>query len=43
MKTALFKTFYFQVLIAITLGILLGHFYPDLGGQMKPWMMGLLN
>jgi len=36
MKTALFKTLYFQVLIAITLGILLGHFYPDLGGQMKP-------
>jgi len=36
MKTALFKTLYFQVLIAITLGILLGHFYPDLGAQMKP-------
>lgn len=36
MNTALFKTLYFQVLIAITLGILLGHFYPDLGGQMKP-------
>ncbi len=36
MKTVLFKTLYFQVLIAITLGILLGHFYPDLGGQMKP-------
>jgi len=36
MKTAFFKTLYFQVLIAITLGILLGHFYPDLGSQMKP-------
>ena len=36
MKTALFKTLYFQVLIAITLGILLGHFYPDLGSQIKP-------
>lgn len=36
MKTALFKTLYFQVLIAITLGIVLGHFYPDLGSQMKP-------
>ena len=36
MKTAFFKTLYFQVLMAITLGILLGHFYPDLGSQMKP-------
>lgn len=36
MKTSLFKTLYFQVLIAITLGVLLGHFYPDLASQMKP-------
>jgi aerobic C4-dicarboxylate transport protein len=27
---------YFQVLTAIVLGILLGHFYPQLGEQMKP-------
>jgi len=27
---------YFQVLCAILLGVLLGHFYPDLGAQMKP-------
>ncbi|KFC89945.1 dicarboxylate/amino acid:cation symporter [Hafnia alvei] len=32
----LFKSLYFQVLLAISLGILLGHFYPDLGAQMKP-------
>ncbi|WP_300001140.1 dicarboxylate/amino acid:cation symporter [uncultured Cedecea sp.] len=36
MKISLFKTLYFQVLIAITLGVLLGHFYPDLGAEMKP-------
>ncbi|WP_422527389.1 dicarboxylate/amino acid:cation symporter [Serratia fonticola] len=36
MKTTIFKSLYFQVLTAITLGILLGHFYPDLGAQMKP-------
>ncbi|STQ73322.1 dicarboxylate/amino acid:cation symporter [Hafnia alvei] len=36
MKRNLFKSLYFQVLLAISLGILLGHFYPDLGAQMKP-------
>ncbi len=32
----LLKTLYIQVLIAISLGILLGHFYPDLGSAMQP-------
>jgi aerobic C4-dicarboxylate transport protein len=27
---------YFQVLCAIVIGILLGHFYPEVGAQMKP-------
>ncbi len=36
MKASIFKSLYFQVLTAITIGILLGHFYPDLGAQMKP-------
>src|SRR5262249_41204097 len=31
-----FKGLYFQVLTAIVLGVLLGHFYPELGEQMKP-------
>src|SRR5258708_12319578 len=31
-----FKSLYFQVLTAIVLGVLLGHFYPDIGEQMKP-------
>ncbi|SFN51826.1 aerobic C4-dicarboxylate transport protein [Izhakiella capsodis] len=36
MKTSLLKSLYFQVLMAIAIGVLLGHFYPDLGTQMKP-------
>ncbi|WP_291969175.1 dicarboxylate/amino acid:cation symporter [Candidatus Symbiopectobacterium sp.] len=36
MKASIFKILYFQVITAITIGILLGHFYPDLGAQMKP-------
>lgn len=30
------KVLYVQVIIAITVGILLGHFYPSLGESMKP-------
>ncbi len=37
MKRAQFyKHLYFQVLAAIAIGIALGHFYPELGTQMKP-------
>ncbi|AKH63847.1 MULTISPECIES: dicarboxylate/amino acid:cation symporter [Photorhabdus] len=36
MKRNLLKSLYFQVLLAITIGILLGHFYPELGAEMKP-------
>src|SRR5262245_5105848 len=31
-----FKSLYFQVLTAILVGVLLGHYYPQLGEQMKP-------
>ena len=31
-----FKSLYFQVLLAIAAGVLLGHYYPQLGEQMKP-------
>ena len=31
-----FQSLYVQVLIAIVIGIVLGHFYPELGEQMKP-------
>ncbi|WP_421595462.1 dicarboxylate/amino acid:cation symporter [Rahnella sp. PD4] len=36
MTKSLFRSLYFQVLLAITVGVLLGHFYPELGAQMKP-------
>lgn len=36
MKTSILKSLYFQVITAISIEILLGHFYPDLGAQMKP-------
>lgn len=32
-----YKQLYFQVLVAIVLGVLLGHFYPDVGIKMKPF------
>ncbi|MEN3752854.1 dicarboxylate/amino acid:cation symporter [Mangrovibacter sp. SLW1] len=37
MKTSLFKSLYFQVLAAIAVGVILGHFWPELGAQMKPF------
>src|SRR5712691_112080 len=36
------RKLYVQVLIAITLGILLGHFYPSLGVDMKPLSDGFI-
>lgn len=35
-KLKLHKQLYFQVLVSIVIGILLGYFYPDLAKQMKP-------
>ena len=36
-KKKLYKSLYFQVICAITIGILLGYFYPSIGAQMKPF------
>ena len=36
------RKLYVQVLIAIGLGILLGHFYPSLGADMKPFSDGFI-
>ena len=41
MKTSIFKSLYVQVLTAIAIGILLGHFYPELGAQMKTVVTGI--
>jgi aerobic C4-dicarboxylate transport protein len=35
-KRGLFKSLYFQVLVAIAVGVALGHYYPDTGAAMKP-------
>ncbi|HYD97140.1 MAG TPA: dicarboxylate/amino acid:cation symporter [Noviherbaspirillum sp.] len=35
-KKPIYKSLYVQVLTAIVIGILLGHFYPSLGADMKP-------
>ncbi len=37
------KSLYLQVIIAVTVGALLGHFYPALGQQMKPLGDGFIK
>src|SRR5215468_8145711 len=39
----IYKSLYFQVLVAIAIGVALGHFYPDLGAQMKPLGDGFIK
>lgn len=36
MHKKILSSLYFQVLLAISIGVFLGHFYPDLGADMKP-------
>ena len=36
-KPPIYKILYFQVLAAVVIGVLLGHFYPSLGTEMKPF------
>lgn len=43
MKLSIFKSLYIQVLIAITVGVLLGHFYPEIGASMKPLGDGFIK
>src|SRR4051812_37496572 len=40
---ALYRSLYFQVLVAITLGVLVGHFYPHTGEAMKPLGDGFIK
>jgi aerobic C4-dicarboxylate transport protein len=42
-KKPLYKSLYFQVLTAITLGVLLGHFFPQTGEAMKPLGDGFIK
>src|ERR1700754_3848517 len=38
-----YSTLYFQVLVAIALGVILGHYFPDLGTKMKPLGDGFIK
>jgi aerobic C4-dicarboxylate transport protein len=42
-KKPFYKSLYIQVLIAVALGVALGHFQPDLGAQMKPLGDGFIK
>ena len=42
-KKPLYKSLYFQVIVAIVLGVLLGHFYPETGAAMKPLGDGFIK
>src|SRR5919201_3656685 len=35
-KKPLYKSLYFQVVVAIVIGVLLGYFFPETGAAMKP-------
>jgi aerobic C4-dicarboxylate transport protein len=40
---SIYKSLYFQVLVAIALGVALGHFYPQSGAAMKPLGDGFIK
>ena len=40
---AIYKSLYFQVIVAIVIGVGLGHFYPDTGAAMKPLGDGFIK
>lgn len=42
-RKAVFKSLYFQVLVAIAIGVSLGHFYPETGAAMKPLGDGFIK
>ena len=43
MKKPLYRSLYFQVIVAIVLGVLLGYFFPDTGTAMKPLGDGFIK
>ncbi|MFH1660584.1 MAG: dicarboxylate/amino acid:cation symporter [Pseudomonadota bacterium] len=42
-KKTIFKSLYFQVIVAIVIGVALGHFYPETGAAMKPLGDGFIK
>lgn len=43
MQKKLYRSLYFQVLVAIVLGVLLGHFTPEFGAALKPLGDGFIK
>src|SRR5688572_23257902 len=39
----IYKSLYFQVIVAIIIGVLLGHYYPETGAAMKPLGDGFIK
>jgi aerobic C4-dicarboxylate transport protein len=39
----IYRSLYFQVLVAIALGVILGHFFPETGAKMKPLGDGFIK
>src|SRR5215208_7003174 len=42
-KLPLYRSLYAQVITAVIIGVLLGHFYPALGAEMKPLGDGFIK
>ena len=42
-KLPLYRSLYFQVICAVVAGVLLGHFYPSVGADMKPLGDGFIK
>jgi aerobic C4-dicarboxylate transport protein len=42
-KRPLYRSLFFQVLVAVVAGITLGHFFPDLGADLKPLGDGFIR
>jgi len=42
-KKRIYHSLYFQVIVAIVTGILLGHFFPETGASMKPFGDGFIK
>jgi aerobic C4-dicarboxylate transport protein len=42
-RKPLYRSLYFQVIVAIVIGVLLGHFFPELGAKMRPLGDGFIK
>ena len=42
-RSPIYRSLYFQVIVAIVIGVLLGHFFPEVGAKMKPLGDGFIK